>query len=60
MQSTSPGSGSHTPFSVHTDALGPVWMNPDGQVYDKYCPSNLGTSDSVTMTTGSFSDCVDG
>ena len=60
MQSTCPGSGSYSPFPVHTDALGPVRINPDGQEYVMDCPSVLGMSDPVTMTTGSHTDCVDG
>ena len=39
MQSTSPGSGSHSLFPVHTDAFGPVSVNPGGHVYVMNCPS---------------------
>jgi hypothetical protein len=61
MQFTSPGSGSHSLFPVHTDVFGPVRINPDGQVYAMDCPSILGMSDSLSeIITGSFSDCVDG
>ena len=61
MQSTSPGSGSHSLFLLHTDAFGPVKMNPEGQVYVMNCPSIMGMSDSLSMIiTRSCSDCVDG
>ena len=61
MQSTCPGSGSNSLFPVHTDALGPVRMNPGGQVYVMDCPSvSLGMSDPVTMTTGLRNNGVDG
>ena len=61
MQSTCPGSGSHSPFPVHTDAFGPVRMNPGGQVYVMDCPSIVGVLDSVTMMTPrSCNNCVGG
>ena len=42
MQSTCPGSGSHSLFPVHTDAFGPVSINPGGHVYVMNCPSTNG------------------
>ena len=57
LQSTSLGSGSHSLFPVHTDAFGPVRMNPGGQEYVMDCPSVLELSDSLTTTTRS---CVGG
>ena len=61
MQSTCPGSGSHSPFLVHIDAFGPVRMNPGGQVYVTDCPSVVGVADFVTMTTPrSCNNCVGG
>ena len=63
MQFTSSGSGSHSLFLIHTDAFGPVEMNPEGQMYVMNCPSIMGISDSLsTIITRSCirSDCVDG
>ena len=44
MQSTCPGSGSHSLFPVHTDMFGPVSVNPVGHVYVMNCPSIGGLS----------------
>ena len=62
MQAACPGSGSHSPLPIHTDAFGPVRMNPGRQEYMIDCPSVLGMSDSSSMftTTGSCSVFVRG
>ena len=53
MQSTSPGSGSHSPFPIHAGVFGPVSINSDGHVYVIVCPSIGGlSSDPVTTTMG--------
>ena len=61
MQSTSPGSGSHSPFPIHTEVFVPFSINPGGHVYVMDCPSIGGlSSDPATTITGGCNDCEGG
>ena len=44
MQFTSLGSGSHSPFPIHVDELGPLSTAPVGQINVMPAPSNAGSS----------------
>ena len=43
VQIASLGSGSHFPFPIHVDELGPLCIDPVGQVNVIFCPSSAGS-----------------
>ena len=43
VHSTSPGSGSHSPFPIHVDELDPLSVCPERQVNMIVCPSSAGS-----------------
>ena len=44
VQFTTLGSGSHSPFPIHTEELGPLSIALVGQVNVIFAPSNAGSS----------------
>ena len=45
-----PGSGSHSPFLVHIDVLGPLSSSPAGQANTTMLSSTAGSMKSSTLT----------
>ena len=50
LHSTSLGSGSHSPFPIHVAKLGPVIINPVGQLNMMLSPSSDGSLYPTTIT----------